>query len=57
MKSLKECDLCENVMKLMCLAAAPGGTPIPGPDLMPSWLPAPALAAHTVSGALCEFPA
>lgn len=27
MKSLKECDLCENVMKLMCLAPALGGTP------------------------------
>lgn len=30
MKSLKECDLCENVMKLMCLAPALGGMPDSG---------------------------
>lgn len=30
MKSLKGCDLCENVMKLMCLAPALGGTPASG---------------------------
>lgn len=56
MKSLKECDLCGNVMKLMCLAPARVARLLLEPNLMPSWLAAPLLPEHPAVPCLCLAP-
>lgn len=47
MKPLKECDVCEKAVKLMCLAPVLGGAPDCGTHLMPPWLRAPLLPPNT----------